>query len=91
METLAGIREFCETNSRGLRAHWHRVAGLGLQIHIHELENALRNLHGEPLRKKDRLYSDFRNALAELRENCAKFGVHVSDSFRPEDIAQLLR
>jgi len=90
VETLAGIREFCETNNRGLRACWHRVAGLGLQIHIHELENALRNLHGEPLRKKDRLYSDFRNALIELRENCAKFGVSVSD-FKPEDIAALLR
>lgn len=91
METLAGIREFCETNNRALRACWHKVAGLGLQIHIHELENALRNLHSEPVRKKERLYSDFRNAMSELREACSKFGVHVPDGFRPEDIAALLR
>ena len=90
METLASVREFCETNNRALLTRWHRVASLALMIHIHELENALRDLNSMPQRKKDQLYTDFRNAHFALREACAKFGLHVPD-FKPEDIAQLLR
>lgn len=90
METLAGIREFCE-NCSHLRSKWRKVASIGLQIHIFELENALCNLHGRTMKKNDRLYLDFRSALFELRERCAKFGISVSDTIKPEDIAQLLR
>ncbi len=90
METLAGIREFCENNSQ-LRAKWRKVASIGLQIHIFELENALHSLHGRTPKKNERLYLDFRSALFELRERCAKFGISVSDTINPENISELLR
>lgn len=89
METLASVRDFCESTSQ-LRSKWRKVATIALQIHIFELENALLSLHGRGTKKNDRLYSDFRNAITDLRESCAKFGVSVSD-FRSEDIAALLR
>lgn len=90
VETLAGIRDFCIANGWALKSKWVRFASLGLEIHIHELDNARRNLLDEPLIKRSRLYVEFRNASSELREACAKFGVSVSE-FKPEDIATLLR
>jgi len=89
MDTLKGVREFCEVN-RSLKTRWHRVAIFALKVHIHELENALLALDERPARKKDYLYTNFRNAFFELREACAKFGLYVPD-FKPEDVAALLR